>query len=129
MEAIKIPRRFFKIDIDGKVFVAKELSVAYLEESMEDSTMDTAELAIADSIGEISKEDQKYFGLDTKNLVYAEIVKFTFQEALTASDLKEMSQAYHMNPNEIKALDRSAQIQMKNIMKSRQKRDKAHEKK
>lgn len=126
---VEVPRRKFNIDIDGKIFVAKELSVAYLQETYENRELDSAEYAIKDSIGEIHAEELKHFGIDTMNLVYAEIIKFTFNPTLSAEDYKEICSEFNMKLEEVKALDRSAQIQMKNLVGARKPRDKESEKK
>lgn len=126
---VKIPRRKFNIDIDGKVFEAKELSVAYFMEAQEDPLKDTADLAIEDSMGVIPDEDLKYFGIETKNLIYSEIIKFTLSEVFTAEDLKHASTELNLSVKELNALDRSAKVQIKAILGNRKPRNKVDEKK
>lgn len=77
METKEIPKRRLRFDIDGKVFEAKELSIDYLMRSSFDAE-NNIDLAIADSIGEISDEDLKLFGVDTKQVIYLELLAFTF---------------------------------------------------
>lgn len=130
MEEKKIPKRKINFDIEGKVFEATELSVNYLMHSAFDDE-NNIDLALKDSIGEITDEDLKLFGVDTKQLIYLELLSFTFGNGVTDEDLKQMSDLYSMSIEEIRSLDHASIAQLKGIMLSRKtaERDKEHEKK
>lgn len=128
MDVVKIPRRSFQLDIDGKVFVAKELSVEYLQEAMNNGS-DNADLAIVDSMGTIQEDDLKYFGMETKNVVYGEIVKFTFQNVLSKEDITDIVKEFGITEAELNSLDRSTKAQLKAVLLGRKPQDKVAEKK
>lgn len=128
MDTVPIPKRRVKLDIDGRIFKAKELSVAYLQQSLDDEE-EAIDLAIQDSIGDITKEDLKSFGVETKNQIYFELVKFTFQTMITEEEKKSMCELFHIKEVEFDSLSSDAQLQMKSILDSRKPKDKESEKK
>ena len=116
---IQVPKRTIKFDIEGRVFEAKELSAFYIMDATTNPSSDTVDNAILDSMGVISNEDLHLFGRETKNILYAEIVKFTFQDKTINSDIEEISEALKLSKDEIKSLSMDAQVQLKNIINNR----------
>lgn len=129
MEVVRVPKRKFRFDIDGKIYEAKELSMAYLENSAINPEEDNADTAILDSIGEITQDDLKLFSIETKNILYTEIIRFTFQETLTEEEVSEISKEFGITPIELMALDRGAKEQLRNILNLRKTPEEDSEKK
>ncbi len=123
-----IPRRRFIIDVDGKQYRAKELSMEFLSQMTDDGSDDT-EQAIKDSIGDIDDKDLVHFGIETKSLIHIEILKFTFQDVLTQKDIAEIRETFHLTDQEIGALTIQSKEQLKGIIASRKPRDRDAEKK
>lgn len=128
METKQIPRRKFILDIDGKKFTAKELSMVYLDRSDDDDD-ETVEEALKDSIGEITAEDLKNFGIETKSIMYMEIMKFTFADVLTDRDVAEIKSHFGISEAEIMAMSKDTKLDLKQIIESRKPRDTTDEKK
>lgn len=119
MPTVEIPKRKFNIDVEGTIFVARELSVAYLQEAINNPEHDSADLAILDSIGEVGLKHMDKFGIDTKGLIYEEIIKFTYSQVLSAKDIKDIAKAFNITPLEIKSLNRSTKEQLKALLNVR----------
>lgn len=128
MQTVPIHRRRVKLDIDGKIFKAKELSVSYLQQSLDDEE-EAIDLAIQDSVGDITEEDLKGFGVETKNQIYFELIKFTFQTQITEEDQKNICEAFNIKVQEFESMNSDTQLQLKNVLDSRQPRNKDSEKK
>ena len=122
-----IPRRSFKVDIDGEVFVASELSVAYIKSAM-DNGIDNSEVAIFDAIVGFSESDYKRFGAETENKLYSMIVDFTFDPTLTTNEEKKIAIEFNMKFEEFVRLDRDTKLILKGIMESRKPKDPEQEK-
>ena len=117
---VQIPsKRKVKFDIDGKLFEVKELSMAYLMEATVNPESDTMDAAIEDAMGHLNAEDYKHFGAETKALIYAEIVKFTFKEALSKEQKKETMKAHGLKAEEFEWLSKEAQVQLWKVMEGR----------
>ena len=116
---IQIPRRSFKVDVDGKIFTCRELSAGYLK-AVQDGADDTASLALTDSIEDITDEDRALFGRDTEAQIYMEIVKFTFQEPLSGADVVNIEKTLGLKSEEIQTLSRSAKEELKALLKARE---------
>jgi len=117
---VSIPKRKFKLDIEGKVFEAKELSAKYLMNAVLNPAEDTHDEAIRDSLGELTTEDYVLFGLDTKERVYAEIVKFTFQERLEKEQIKKVCKGIGISEKELSGMSQDAQVQLHGIVEGRE---------
>jgi len=127
--AKEIYRRRFNIDLDGRILKAKEISVQYLDMQLDGSDEDLIDLALEDSIGEITKEDLKHFGLETKFDIYRAIMEFSFKPTLSNEDVEAITKEFNMTIEELSSLSRDAKIQLKNVLSSRIKRNKVAEKK
>ena len=117
---ISIPRRVLTFEIEGKQFKAKELSAFYLAQAITNPELDSTDNAIKDSMGDIPEEDLKLFGIDTKNIIYQELVKFTFKETLDKDQVKEIAKVTGLKEAEVKSLSASAQVELKNLIDARQ---------
>lgn len=128
METIAVPKRKVRFDVEGKIFEATELSVNYLMNSSLDAD-DNLELALSDAIGDITDEDLKKFGHETKQMIYLELLGFTFGKGITDQELTEMSEMFHMTLEEISSLEKTAITQLRGIMINRAPRNEEKEKK
>ena len=117
---VSIPKRKFKIDLEGKIFEAKELSAKYLMNAVLNPEEDTHDAAIKDSMGELSTEDYALFGLDTKERVYAEIVKFTFKERLVKEQVAKVCESTGLSEKELSGMSQDAQVQLNAIVEGRE---------
>ena len=117
---VSIPKRKFNLDLEGKVFEAKELSAKYLMNAVLNPSEDTHDAAIKDSMGELSTEDYALFGLDTKERVYAEIVKFTFQERLGKEQIAKVCKSMGLSEKELAGMSQDAQVQLSGIVEGRE---------
>jgi len=97
--------------------------MAYLMEATVNPDSDTMDAAIEDAMGHLSEEDYKHFGAETKALIYAEIVKFTFKEALSKEQKKETVKALGLKDEEFEWLSREAQVQLWKVMEGRKPAD------
>ena len=116
---IPISRRSFKIDVEGKIFTCKELSAGYIK-TAQDGGDDSASLATKDSMGELTAEDYALFGKDTEGQIYAEIVKFTFEEPLTGADVVNIGKETGLKPEEVQSLSRATKEELKALLQSRE---------
>lgn len=116
---VNFPKRRITFNVEGKKFEAKELSARYLMDAALNPEKDTVDAAILDSIGELSEEDHKLFGQDTKEMIYVEIVKFTFKEKLGADERKALGLDLGLSVEEINGLTQDAQVQLRNIAEAR----------
>ncbi len=117
-----IPKRSFKIEIEGKTFVVKELSAAYLKQASMDGT-DTSLLAIEDAIEDFSEEDFKLFGVETENKLYKEIVNFTFLPKLSNEETRELAKEINLSEKELLTLDLDTRLALRTIIESRKPMD------
>ena len=113
-----IPRRSFKVDIDGKEFTVKELSVAYRKRAIDEGT-DDSYLAILDAVEGFTEDDFERFGTETEIKLYEMIVDFTFKPAMTTKEEKEVAEAFSMSFEEFASLQREAKLALRNIYHSR----------
>ncbi len=120
---VSIPKRSLNFEIEGKVYPAKELSLAYLMGAIQNPDDDTVDNALKDSMGELTDEDFIHFGIDTKEKIYTELVKFTYKEAITKEQKQLISSETGMTPEEISAMTKDAQVQLKNVIEGRQPED------
>ncbi len=116
---VAVPKRKINFNIENKIFEAKELSARYLMDAMLNPDNDTVDAAILDSMGVISDEDHVLFGKDTKEMLYTEIVKFTFKERLSKEQKAALVKDTGLSESEIDSLSKDAQVQLKNIIESR----------
>ena len=118
---VSIPKRKFKIEIEGKIFEANELSLYYLTNATVNPDSDTIDAAIADALPDISDEDYKLFGVDTKSRIYQELVKFTFREPVTAEKRIRIAKATGLSEEEMRNLSRDSILQLNAIIEERNK--------
>ncbi len=117
---VTISKRRFKMDIEDKIFEARELSAAYLFDAIQNPENDTIEAALEDSM-DLTDEDNKLFGKDTKEAIYLEIVKFTFKEVINSKDVKKIQKAFSLTDDELNALSKDTKIQLNGLLSRRNK--------
>ena len=61
--------------------------------------------------------------MHTKEKIYTELVKFTYREAITKEQKQLISSETGMTPEEISAMTKDAQVQLKNVIEGRQPED------
>ncbi len=120
---ITIPKRRVTFDIEGKTFEATELSQRYLMDAILNPDTDTVEAALADALPDLSDDDLRYFGKDTREAIYYELVKFTYKPALTREDRETIAKETGMSEAEILSLSRDAQLQLRNVIAARKPAD------
>ena len=126
---VKVPKRRITFDIEGKLYEATELSAHYLMEATVNPEYDTIDNAIEDAMGALGEDDYKRFGIDTKEAIYREIVKFTFSNRPTSKDIKAIAEDTGMSVEEVSALSTDAQVQLKSIIDARTKTEDGKKKK
>jgi len=123
---LKIPRRSFKVDIDGKIYTANELSFGYVLNSL-DGGADTVDGAILDSMPGI---DPAGFSPYVKGKLYSEILKFTFPKTkITAEDKENMIKEFGLKDKELLAMSEDILLSLRATLEARKPRDKVAEKK
>ena len=113
-----IPRRSFEVDLDGKKFVVKELSAAYLKQAL-DGGEDNSRLAIFDAIEDFEEKDFEHFGLETERKLYDMIIDFSYDPVLKMAEVKSIAEALNMKVEEFMSLPRESKLNLKAIVDAR----------
>ena len=117
---IKIPRKKIQFDIDGKIYTANALSMYYLMQSTTNPEFDTIDEALKDCMPELTDEDYKHFDAETKQVLYKEIVKFTFDQKVDDDKKKEISEALNITEKEMASMSQDTLIALSGVVDSRQ---------
>lgn len=116
---VKIPKRRFQFDIEGKLFNATALSMHYLAEASLNPENDTIDAALRDAMPDLTEEDSVLFDATTKERLYREIIKFTFSPAVSKEQRTNMMKMFSMKESEINSLSRESLLQLSSIAEAR----------